>query len=108
VTAQAREDIDPDRFWRRSDQVAARAVGGDIFLAAPREGSIHALNPMATAVWRALETPRSFRELCALFEAAFPDQDPKQIRNDLSALLKTLEKDGLVSHVAIENVPTYR
>jgi hypothetical protein len=88
-----------DDYWQRSDDAVARAVGGDIFLAAPGEGSIHALNPMASAVWRALETPRTLRELCALFAAAFPDADPREITGDLSELLDTLEKDDLVSHV---------
>jgi len=108
MTDDAEATLEPDWLWRRSDDAVDRTVDDALFLASPREGTIHALNAMASAVWRALETPRSFRELCALFEAGFPEQNPKQIRNDLSALLKTLEKDGLVSHVAIGNVPTDR
>ena len=100
MTATAQENHELDGYWKRSDAAVARAVGGAIFLAAPSEGSIHALNPMASAVWRVLEMPRTFREICTLFASAFPDEDPRQIVSDLSELLKTLEKDGLVSHVA--------
>ncbi len=100
MTADAPEAPRLDDYWQRSDAAVTRAVGGDIFLAAPSAGSIHALDPMASAVWRALETPRTLGELCALFAAAFPDADPGQIGADLAELLRTLERDGLVSQVA--------
>jgi hypothetical protein len=54
---------------------------------------------MASVVWRALEEPRTLAELRALFEAAFTDIDAAKIHDDISDLLDTLERDGLVSHV---------
>lgn len=99
MTAHGQDAPDLDRLWRRSDHAVARTVGGEIFLAAPDEGSIHALNAMASAIWRVLETPRTLGELCSLFAAAFPDAGEQRIRADLTALLLTLEKDGLVSQV---------
>lgn len=86
--------------WARIDDAVTRTVGEDLFVALPGEGTIHALNAMAAAVWRALEEPRSFEELCSLFEAAFPDTDPRRIAEDLDALLETLERDGLVRKAA--------
>lgn len=85
-----------DAVWVRVDDAVTRAVGDDLFVALPGEGSIHTLNAMAASVWRALEEPRTLAELCALFEAAFPDTEPRQIADDLAALLETLERDGLV------------
>lgn len=105
MKSKSRGSVEPDGYWERSDDAVVRVVGDDIFLAAPSEGTIHALNPMASAVWRVLETPRTFQELCVLFETAFPDAGPRQMRDNLRDLLMTLEKDGLVSHVATKAQP---
>jgi hypothetical protein len=83
-------------MWVRADDVVTRAVGDELFVALPAEGSIHTLNAMGAAVWHALEEPRTFADLLALFEAAFPDTDPRRIGDDLNALLETLARDGLV------------
>lgn len=102
MKSKSRGSVEPDGYWKRSKDAVVRVVGDDVFLAAPSEGTIHALNPTASAVWRVLEMPRTFQELCVLFETAFPGAAPRQMRDDLHDLLMTLEKDGLVSHVATE------
>jgi hypothetical protein len=86
-------------IWVRDEDAVTRTVGDELFVALPGEGSIHTLNAMAAAVWRALDEPRTFTALSALFEAAFPDIEPRRIAADLSALLETLERDGLVKRV---------
>jgi hypothetical protein len=90
----------PQPLWVRAVDAVTRTVGDDVFVALPGEGSIHTLNATAAAVWRALEEPRTFAELSALFQAAFPETDPARIADDLATLLVTLERDGLIRKVA--------
>lgn len=86
--------------WVRNDDALVRRMGNDVFVAAPGLGTIHALNTLASAVWHALEAPRSYAELCRIFEAAFPEVESRRIHDDLLSLLKTLENDGLISHMS--------
>ncbi len=85
--------------WARVDDVIARIVADETFLAAPMQGTIHTLNPTASGVWRALSEPRTLAELHDAFVAAFPDADPDRINNDVRALLNALEAAGLVIRV---------
>lgn len=73
-------DMPASEIWVRAEDAVTRTVGDELFVALPGEGSIHTLNPLAAAVWRALEKPRTQAELRALFEAAFPDIDRARIR----------------------------
>ena len=47
-----------------------------------------------SGVWRALEEPRTLAELRTLFEAAFPDIEPRRIAGDLGALLERSNATG--------------
>jgi hypothetical protein len=66
--AQAHNRAASGRF-RRVPWVEAREVGNEFFLAAPRAGAIHHLDPMASAAWRILDQPRSSEEMVRLFQA---------------------------------------
>jgi hypothetical protein len=81
--------------WVRAAGAVTRGVEDELFVANPQEGTIHALNPLAAALWRAIETPRSHAELCALFEAAFPGVSADTISGDVGRILQTFEADGL-------------
>jgi Coenzyme PQQ synthesis protein D (PqqD) len=84
-------------------------VGDDLFVALPGEGSIHTLNAMAAAVWRALEEPRTLAELRTLFEAAFPDIEPRRIAGDLGAAARNARtrRPGEASAVAVRARNSY-
>jgi hypothetical protein len=84
-------------IYSRSPDVQARKVGADTFLSSGPEGTIHTLDPVASAFWSALEQPRSFQDILELFVAAFPDVPPATLERDLAKLAGSLEKRGLVS-----------
>lgn len=84
-----------ETHWVRAGDTVARTVENEVFVAVPRAGTIHTLNPMASALWRAIATPRTSGELCALVEAAFPKVDAGVIRSDIEAMLQTFESNGL-------------
>jgi hypothetical protein len=112
--AKTREPIAPasthnlsGRFHRASG-VEAREVGGEIFVAAPGLGTIHHLDRMASAAWRALAQSKNAEELKDLFAAAFPDTPKRKIEADVKKLLGFLEQSELIVRKAagrIRNKP---
>jgi hypothetical protein len=97
--AQAHTRAASGRF-RRVPWVEAREVGNEFFLAAPRAGTIHHLDPMASAAWRILDQPRSSEEVVRLFQAAFPDAPRRKIAKDVGRLIESLEERGLIARAA--------
>ncbi len=100
--AQARAPLVPagghdlsGRF-RRAPGVETREVRGEIFVAAPGPKTIHHLDRMASAAWRALAHPKSAEELLTLFAAAFPDTPRRKMEKDVKALLAFLEESELI------------
>jgi len=83
-------------LYARAPGIAARQVDDSLFAAVPTTNTIHHLDPMAAAVWRALEEPRTLRDLVDLFAAAFPDVEREVLRRDLRAVLGRMGKVGLV------------
>lgn len=81
---------------RRAEGVELRAVVDELFLVAPGGDSIHQLDQMASAAWRALSTPRSVDEIISLFQAAFPGTPKQRIATDVENLLAFLEEERLV------------
>lgn len=81
---------------RRAPGVETREVRGEIFVAAPGPKTIHHLDRMASAAWRALAQPKSADELVTLFEAAFPDTPKRKIAGDVKKLLAFLKERELI------------
>ena len=82
--------------FKQADEVQAREVEGELFLAAPGPGTIHHLNRMASAVWRTFVEPRTAEELIALFRAAFPDVPRRSIAKDVTDIVAFLAASKLI------------
>jgi hypothetical protein len=82
-------------LYARAPDIAVRQVDDSLSAAVPTTNTIHYLDPMAAAVWRALEQPRTRRDLVDLFAAAFPDLEREVLRRDLRAVLGRMRKAGL-------------
>jgi Coenzyme PQQ synthesis protein D (PqqD) len=93
------QDLDPACRFRRAPGVETREVGGEIFVAAPGPKTIHHLDRVASAAWRALREPKSAAELIALFAAAFPQTPRRKIVRDVMELLGFLQRRGLIATV---------
>jgi len=86
-------------LFRRSNGIETREVEGEIFLAAKDSGTIHHLDGMASAAWRALAEPKTAEQLGALFQAAFPAAPKRTVARDVANLLADLEDSRLISRV---------
>ena len=94
-------DAKPDRreVFRQAAGVEARSVEGDIFVAARKSGTIHHLDSIASAAWRALAKPITAEELITLFQAAFPTTSKAKIARDVEDLLAFLEDNHLIVRI---------
>jgi hypothetical protein len=91
--------------YARSPDVEARKIGEDMFLSSGSNGTIHRLDPMASAFWSSLEQPRSLDRIMELFATAFPDMPSSRIERDLARLAVDLEKRGLITVLKEEAPP---
>jgi hypothetical protein len=89
--------------YRRCDGVEAREVDGIFFLIPPRTHEVCQLDQMASALWRALSTPRSHSDLVALFEAAFPNTAKRHIEKDIADLLVFLQQSRMIAKVRVRS-----
>jgi Coenzyme PQQ synthesis protein D (PqqD) len=90
-----------ERRFRRADGVEAREVGREFFVVAPESRTIHQLDEIASATWRALSESRSTNELIAMFRAAFPKTPKRRIAKDIANLLASLEERHLVVSIDV-------
>jgi hypothetical protein len=84
------------RVYRRSPDVAVRAVQDDLFLWHATEYSYFHLNIVARAVWTLLEGPVTGQTIADTLAEAFPEADPAQIAQDVAALLGAFETEFLI------------
>lgn len=84
-------------LYARAPDITPRQIDDSLFAAVPTTNTIHHLDPMAAAVWRALEQPRTLREIVELFAAAFPEVEREVLRRDLRAVLGRMRRVGLVT-----------
>jgi hypothetical protein len=82
--------------YRRSPQVAVRAVQEDLFLWHAAEYSYFHLNIVARAIWTLLEDPITGTEIAEVLSEAFTDADPARIAVDVAALLGAFETEFLI------------
>lgn len=84
------------KHFVRCGDLDAREIDDDIFLIDEDDGAIYHLNSTGAAVWRILEKPRSKRDITALICAVFPLEDPQNITNAITKILKQLRKKKLI------------
>lgn len=79
--------------------VVAEMIGGALYLADPEGQAIQRMDPLAAAIWEALEEPADEAELAAMLVEAFPDENPARVAEDLHRLLDRLTAAGLIEAV---------
>lgn len=77
-------------IYIRSPNILEKTLDDELLLIDNETDMIFNLNPVGTAVWRFLDTPRETDEIMAVLGAAFPDIPKEKIREDISHLLDQL------------------
>ena len=67
-----------------------------VFLANDVDGSIHLIDQFSAALWRFLESPKTFEACASVFVSALPDVPKKKIEGRIEASLKRMSKNGWI------------
>jgi hypothetical protein len=89
-------------LYVRSKSVVSRVIAGETLIVPIRKGvgdlaSIYSLNPVASAIWNAVQNPSSMDEIVGCVQSEFAA--PIQIREDVAAFLAEMNSAGLIDAV---------
>ena len=84
------------QIYVRNPEIVEKSLDDELLLIDDAEDVIFNLNPIGTAVWHFLESPRKKAEILHVLYAAFPDIPRQQIDRDTDSLLTQLRDRGLV------------
>jgi len=80
---------------QRNPDVLQQNLDGDVLLMLPQGSQVLHLNDSASALWRALDVPRTLDEVVAMLAEAY-EADPDVVRADLLTLLPELQSRNAV------------
>ena len=88
------------RFYR-SNSVVSRVIADETLIVPVRRGvgdlaSIYSLNPVASAIWRAISQPCATNEIVQIIKEEF-DADSAAISADVDSFLAEMTAAGLVN-----------
>jgi hypothetical protein len=86
-------------FFRRTTQALSSEVGADIVALNIARGSCYAMEGVSATVWQLLADAVTPEQLCDRLLETY-DVDAQTCRNDVSALLRELEDEGLIERTA--------
>lgn len=94
--------------YRQHPDIVVREVGQAIFLVDREHGSIFNLNTVGAGIWRFVKEPRTLDEVVETVRAAFPDQPPGEVEDEVGELLEELEEEGLIVLEEVRAAPSGR
>ena len=77
--------------------VSAREVDDAVFLVKTSDESVFHLNALGGAVWRLLADATTIAEMIGVLASAFPDVSVERIEDDVTKLIRELDRRGLVA-----------
>ena len=81
--------------YRRNPNATERRIGDQVFLANPEFDSLYRLNETVSALWNLLEEPMDIHAAVAVFHAAFPDEPPDELEEQVTTMFLDLIEEGL-------------
>ena len=88
-----------DRIYTRDIQLLEAELGDELMALDADGGNCFGFNPVATQVWRLLETPKSFKELKQTLLAQY-EVGSEQCGEELQVLLDDLLGKGLLRQIS--------
>ena len=90
-------------FYVRSQSVVSRVIAGETLIIPVRKGvgdlaSIYSLNPVATAIWQAIQQPRNKEEIVNTIEHEF-EGNREVIEKNVTDFLNEMHSAGLVEPI---------
>ena len=85
------------QIYARNPEILEKMLDDELLLIDNGSDIIFNLNPIGTAVWQFLESPRAAEEILSILYSAFPDVPKEQIHKDTESLLEHLVNRNLIS-----------
>jgi sensor domain CHASE-containing protein len=85
------------QIYARNPAILEKMLDDELLLIDNGSDIIFNLNPIGTAVWQFLESPRAAEEIMDVLYSAFPDVPREQIYEDTDLLLAQLVNRNLIS-----------
>jgi hypothetical protein len=85
------------QIYVRNPEILEKRLDDELLLVDNGSDVIFNLNPIGTAVWQFLESPRGADEIMDVLYSAFPDVPREQICEDTDLLLAQLVNRNLIS-----------
>lgn len=85
-------------LYKLSRKALFTAVGSDIVALNVEDGQCYGMEKVTAAVWRLLETPLSFDQLCDRLLDMY-NVSPETCRADVTRLIGQLRNEGLIEAV---------
>lgn len=85
------------QIYVRNPEILEKRLDDELLLIDNESDIIFNLNPIGTAVWQFLESPREADEILDILYTAFPDVPREQIDKDTDLLLVQLVDRNLIS-----------
>ena len=103
VPADSRSLAPCPELYMRSSALVSRLIGGETLVLPVRGNvgdltSIYTLNQTATTIWEALETPKSFKDLCDVIHCQY-DLSREHAEEDVAIFVREICSLGLASVV---------
>ncbi len=76
--------------------VTTRQVGDKLFLDDQRSGMSLALNPMGSAIWMDLSTPKSINDLTTILQELYPNEPQEKLKQGVTGYLRQLQAQDVV------------
>jgi Coenzyme PQQ synthesis protein D (PqqD) len=84
------------RYIARSPEIAARLLAGEMIIMSVRDSTLFTLNPVATAIWQAIDGLTPLREIVEGKVCAQFDIDPRTAYTDAEAFVEELASHGIL------------
>ena len=83
-------------YVSRSNQIAARSLGGEMVIMSARDSTLFSLNDVGTVIWQAADGQTSLGEIVARKVCAEFDVEPAEALKDAESFVRELAEHGIL------------
>jgi len=85
-----------EKYIRRSSQIAARMLGGEMMIMSVKDSTFFMLDPVATAIWQAADGSSSLSQIVTEKICAEFDVSPEIAAQDAEEFVQELAEHGIL------------
>ena len=83
-------------YIARSNQIAARSLGGEMMIMSARDSTLFSLNDVGSVIWRAADGQTALEEIVGRKVCAEFDVDPAEALKDAESFVRELAEHGIL------------